>query len=208
MKKIICIALLLTFVFSKSIFGQIGLNISSGINHSNYEFKNFDNRKPKAKLGYFVGIAPNYRISEKVRLLTDFQYSLKGYGTDVDGSTTPSKFRFSYLEIIPEIEYSVLNYLTLGIGVTYGLKLSEQFKFGNGDWTSANNFETIKSTDFGLTGKLKVNYNDVFLFTRYNFGLKGIADVTFTDENGQEIGDANQFSRNLQIGVGYAFNLK
>jgi len=136
---------------------------------------------------------------------TNIQYSLKGYDTDEQIFVAGSKSIFSYIDIIPEVEYAVLDFLALGLGVNYGIKVLEQHKIGNQDWFTSDEIETVSSTDFGLTGKLKVDFNKMFAFVRYNLGLMDIAEFYFTDDNGERIEDAEQLNRNLQVGIGYRF---
>ena len=183
-------------------FGQFSLNFLTGANYSNCKFENFEGISPKARVGYFFGLAPSYRIGEKVQFQIDFQYSLKGYNTGTQAPTS-AEFRYGYLDMIPEVEFRVYEHLALGFGVNYGIKLNEQFKIGALEWSNAGNYGTVSSTDFGLTGRLKIDYKNVFGFVRYNLGLVNIAAVVFTDGNGQEIEDAKQMNRNLQIGIGY-----
>lgn len=210
MKNAILIAFLLTFGITEPIFGQMGLSFSAGVNNSNCTFKKFEETTPKARFGYFFGVAPSYQISKKMLFQVDVQYSLRGYDIDNENNPTVSGVRYRYLDIIPEVEFSIHKYLALGFGANYGIKLNEQFKTNeNGNWsTVSDGLEVIKSTDFGLTGKIKANYKNIFGFVRYNLGLKNISDLTFTDSNGQNIEDAKQLNRNLQIGVGYTFNLR
>lgn len=207
-KRLIVITLFLAWGMTESATGQINLNFSAGINHSNCTFKQFEGASPEARIGYFIGVAPGYQFSDKIQFQVDVQYSLKGYGTGTETNTTASEFRYGYFDIIPEIEYYLLDFLTLGMGVQYGVKLNEQFKIEGEEWSDAGDYETINSTDFGLTGKLKAYYRNMFGFVRYNLGLKDVSDAAFTDENGEVIEDAKQLNRNLQIGIGYRLDLK
>ncbi|MEZ4892929.1 MAG: porin family protein [Saprospiraceae bacterium] len=202
------ITLLLTVWFAESTFGQVNLGFSAGLNNSTGKVTNFEEIPVKGRFGYFVGIAPNYRISKKWQFQIDFQYSLKGFDIDNQGRFTAKGFRYGYLDMMPEIEYRLVEYLSLGLGVNYGIKLNEQFKIEDEDWSNSGDFEVINPTDFGLTGKLKVNYKNVYGFVRYNIGLTNIANFTFTDREGQNIDDAKQFNRNLQIGIGYTLNFR
>ncbi len=203
MKKILVFTFFFTFVIIESSYGQIRLKFSSGINKSNCTFENLEVISPKARMGYFLGIAPNYQINNRMQVQVGFQYSLKGYDTRSPNTVAPSWSRYEYLDILPEIEFYFLEHLAIGVGVNYGIKLNEQLRFGEENGSSAEKPETIKSTDFGLIGKLEYNYKSLFGFVRYNIGIKDIAATTFTDENGQDIFDLKQFNRNLQIGIGY-----
>lgn len=201
------LSFLLLFTTSESISAQFNLSVTGGINNSNYAYKNVENLSSENKTGYFLGVAPGYRFSEKFQLVVDFQYSIKGYNTGIDDPQLVSAFQFAYLDIIPEIEYRVFNNLAIGIGVNYGVKLNEQFRVQDNDWNDVSNrFELLKSVDFGLTGKVKANYKNLFGFIRYSLGLKDITDLVFTDENAQVIGDVELSSRVLQIGIGYTFD--
>ena len=205
--KNVLIALFLVLGIAESTFGQLSVNFSTGMNISNCKFENFEGITPTSEMGYFFGVAPNYQINDKLRFQVDFQYSLKGYTTAFESDLLPSNFRFTYFDIIPEIEYYFIENFALGLGVNYGIKMNEQFKIRDEDW-SESEYESVNSSDFGLTGKLKVDIKNFFGFVRYNIGLKDIADVTFTDGNGLIIEDAKQLNRNLQIGIGYRLNFK
>ncbi|MCB0688571.1 MAG: outer membrane beta-barrel protein [Saprospiraceae bacterium] len=207
-KSIIVIAFLFITGFTVSVSGQINLDFSSGINNSNSKFQNFGIIATQPRWGYFFGITPNYQLHEKIKLAIDFQHSVKGFNIDNPNNQTASAYKFSYLDIIPEVEYLVSRNLTFGLGINYGLKLSEQSKFKNSAWMNMNDFTTIKSTDFGLTGTLTIFHHNVFGFARYNLGLKNISDVILTDENGQVSDQAKQLNRNIQIGLGYTLNFK
>ena len=207
MKRITVIVIFLSFVMSESTLGQVNLDLAAGINLSKTEFKNFEGTSPESRLGYFIEIAPNYQLNEKVSLLMNFQYSEKGYKTRNTTNQDLLKFKHSYIDFMPEVEYNVLDYLAFGFGMYYGIKLNEQFKFEDGEWTDVGDVEFISSTDFGLTGKVKVNYKNIFWYVRYSLGLNDISNVVFTDVNGQSIDDAKQLNRNLQIGMGYSLDL-
>ncbi len=202
------ITFLLLFVMMESTLAQVNLNFSAGINDANLKYKNLENAAYTNGSGYFIGIAPSYKFCEKVSFLVDFQYSNQNYYTGDINSITASGFKTSFINIMPEMEYQVHKKIALGVGVNYGLKLNEQTRIANGDWSKTRGFEQTKSTDFGLTGKLKVSHKKLFAFLRYNVGLKNITNLTFTNNNGQVIEDVQQLNRNLQVGIGYALSFK
>lgn len=208
MKRIILITFLLAFGINESMFGQINLNFSSGMNYSKCKFEEFKGGSPQGRFGYFIGIAPSYQIRKKIQFQVDFQYSLKGFDTANETNLTALEYKYAYFDIIPEIEYYFIENLALGLGVNYGIRINEQTKIGDEDLSNSGYYQWTKPTDFGLTGKLKFNSKDLFVFVRYNLGLKDIGDVIFTDETGQIIEDEKQFNRNIQIGIGYKLNFK
>lgn len=204
MKKTLLLCALLTCALSQSVLGQASLSVSSGINYSTCAFTEVTDIMPSSRLGYFFGIAPAYRINKRVQFLVDVQYSMKGYEIGPRDNQASLAFRFAYIDIIPEVDYRVLDFLSLGIGVNYGFKTQEQVKGGNGDWIDPPIFDLIKSRDWGMTGKIKVHHKNLFGFVRYNLGLKNITEVSYTDVNGEPL-DVKQRNRNLQIGIGYTF---
>lgn len=207
MKRTLAFTLFLAFA-AITTYGQANLNFSVGINYSDYRFENFQGLTLLPRWGHFFGIAPNYQINQQLRVLVDLQYTVRGYDMSADGAPANTATRYSYLDIIPEVEYNVLPFLALGVGVNYGIKLQEAIKYPNQDWEDTKEFGLVSSTDFGLTGKVKVMDKNIFGFARYTYGVSNIADIMFTDDQGQDLGKAKQFTRNLQIGVGYTLNLR
>ncbi len=209
MKYAITIALFLASILFQPAFGQISLKFSAGLNRSNCKFGPFAVITQKARTGYFFGLTPAYQINHTVHVQMGFQYSQKGYRIEAQKTYPPFEYRYTYLDILPEIDFSLLKSVSLGIGVNYGIKLNEQVKNDNGEWLHPYLIETIRSTDFGLTGKLEVNHKSIFGFIRYNIGVINISNnIEIRDISGKKIGLLKQLNRNLQIGVGYKLDFK
>lgn len=209
MRQLIKIFLLLALVITQNVYCQTSIGISTGLNFTNNKFKDVIYAAPKTRTDFFIGVSPNFSISERINFSVTTQYSRKGYQNEEDCilcSSVGLEYRNSYIDVIPEIEYELLNFLTVGMGFNYGFLINEQSRFENNKWSEIQEF--IKPNDFGLTGKLKVTHNNFFGLIRYNFGLKDISNTYFSNENGDQIVDAKQYNRNLQVGVGYAFNTK
>jgi hypothetical protein len=111
------------------------------------------------------------------------------------------------VDIIPEVEYSVLQNLIFGLGVNYGILLNEQFRDASHGWTELN-IKSIKSSDFGLVGKVKAGYKNMYCFLRYNLGLSNITDLIYTDEEGYILHNTSLINKNWQLGVGYNLDFK
>lgn len=200
MKKQVLLTVLFAFGIIQLSFGQPSLNLTSGINYSTYTFENFELIKPEPSLGYFIGVAPNMRLTKSLGIQVDFQYSLKGYNFSAGNNTVQNKY--AYLEIIPELEWYLHRFVALGIGVNYGTKVSERIKLSNTDWTKPVT-NIANSNDLGLTAKLKLDFNKIFAFVRYYHGMKNISSLDYIDSKGKTVDDAKLLNRNLQIGVGY-----
>jgi len=200
--KHLLLLLFLTLGIFESLNGQVELGISTGLNISNCKITDFG-LVDRSRKGYFVGISPSYQINQKTQLVFDLQYSQKGYLLKVT-DVTNSEYRFSYLEIIPEIEYKPVEHLIFGLGISYAYRVNEENKEGSMDWVSTRDVELIKSSDFGITGKIKGVYKNIFGFLRYNIGLKNISNLEFSGTLGDYL-SLSLHNRNIQIGVGYVF---
>jgi hypothetical protein len=204
--RILLIAVWMFFTLASSN-AQVGISVASGLNVSNCKFTNYEALSTTARTDYFLSLAPSYQLNEKFRLLVDFQYSRKGFALSNTNSPTNSESRYSYLDVIPQIEYKLHRFFAIGLGVNYALLVNEDIKNEKGNWVNTKKLETIKQSDFGIIGKIKGEYKNIFCFVSYNLGLKDIVNITFTDENGNSVA-TSQFNRNLQIGLGYTFNFK
>ncbi len=111
------------------------------------------------------------------------------------------------MDVLPKVEYHVLKFLAIGLGCNIGIRLDEKLKIGDDAWRSTKDFDSIKSSDFGIVGSVRGTFRNFFIIVAYNHGLQNIVNVNYTDEIGQPI-DVSQYNRNLQIGVGYFIELK
>jgi hypothetical protein len=204
--RFLLVASWMFFAFASSN-AQVGISVASGVNISNCKFSTVDGLSPNPRMDYFLSLAPSYQLDDKLRFLVDLQYSRKGYVRDYIFSSIDTELRFSYFDVIPEIEFKVYPFLSIGFGLNYAVVVNEDQKTEPGNWISTKKLETIKQSDFGINGKIKGEYNNVFCFIRCNYGLKNITNIEYTDDVGRTI-NVSQYNLNLQIGLGYTFNFK
>ena len=201
--KQILFMLFLTFGIFESLNGQVEVGVAAGLNISSCKISAFGLVNTPRK-GYFVGISPSYEINQKIQLVFDLQYSQKGYILEVTDLTN-SEYRYSYLEMISEIEYKPVENLIFGLGISGAYRINEENKEGSADWVSTRDWEFIKSSDFGITGKIKGVYKNIFGFVRYNIGLKDISNLEFSNSVG-DVALLSLYNRNIQFGLGYIFD--
>ncbi len=207
MKTIPVYLTFLLFSLTIPLYSQLHLNISAGLNNSNVEIEELNNVQTDARFAYFIGLAPSYKLNDKISFQIDAQYSLKGYDLEQGDDLPTLHTRLTYLDFLPEIEYYICDNVVLGIGFNYGIKTNEQAKSGDGDWS--NTIRIVDTIDFGLSGKVKFHFDKFFGFVRYNHGLRNtLGDISFTDVNGDAIENVKQLNRNLQVGVGYQISFK
>lgn len=206
MKKAYLIILFFTIVF-RELDGQISLGLSSGINLPTARFVNFKKIKPSRGIFYFVGITPEYHLNSKISILTDIQFSQKGYLDKENVQSSYYRYRYSYVDFLPQLEYKIHKHIGIGLGFNFGFEIKEKSR-PNETWQSTSEFDLIKTFDFGLVGSIKGHYRGFNLFLRYNYGLANISNLEFMDENGILITKTGQFNNNIQIGTGYTFKLK
>jgi hypothetical protein len=204
--RILLVALWMFFAFV-SAHAQIGISVASGMNISNCRFSTVDGLSPNVRMDYFLSFAPSYQLDDKLRFLVDLQYSRKGYVRDYIFSPIDTELRYSYLDVIPEIEFKVHRFFSIGFGLNYAVVVDEDQKTEPGNWINTKKLETIKQSDFGINSKIKGEYKNVFCFIRCNYGLKNITNIEYTDDVGRTI-NVSQYNLNLQIGLGYNFNFK
>src|SRR5688572_18058157 len=202
-KAAIIIGFISAFIFK--LEGQFSIGVTGGVNLATARFVDSQLPDPEMTVYYFAGIVPGYAINEKISFLTDIQYSQKGYKHDGQVLASYSQYRFSYIDLLPQLEYRVLDNIGLGAGVNVGFKLAEDFKSENSDWVSNDQFEFIKSMDFGIVASIKYYINNFNLLARINYGLNDISDLSFTDINGQTIENVNMKNTTIQLGIGYTF---
>ena len=208
MKNAIAITAILFCSLLTTLQGQINLNFFAGTNYSNTEYKNEGSGPNQPRLDYFIGLAPTYQVNEKIQILCNIQYSRKGYKKNETTYSKELEFRYSYIDIIPEVDFMVFNHLKIGFGINTSYNVSTDFKYDEGDWRNTTEFKSTQSFDFGLTGKIKYSYNNLFVFARYYHGLYDTIYIPETTIRSPELDRLEKYNRNLQLGIGYTLNLK
>lgn len=201
---------ILTFVaFNlQCAYSQLSLGICSGLNLPTVKFYNLNFAGVELEEGirpdFFVGLSPKYEIYKRISVRLDIQYSRKGYKVSNIGSDD-SKFRYEYIDVIPEIDFKLFSFLSFGTGVNTAFLIQESQKFDN-TWYSGDNLETIQVFDFGLVGTIRGEFKNFNVFFRYNHGLSNITNILFTNFEGYPIRNVQQKNKNFQVGIDYEFS--
>lgn len=191
--------------FSLQLFAQIGLDLEFGSNFStskfNYEyFEDFEDEVEIGnRVGFYIGITPRVDIFDRLAVSASIQYSEEGLEyTDIDNI-----YKYQYIRLIPELELKIIEGLKILGGVNLGYLLDEEIKVEE-EWFDP----VIKITDdidFGVTFGAKYRINRFLFSARYNLGIRDIGELSFTDIDGNDLGNLEQQNRTLQLGVGIRF---
>lgn len=136
------------------------------------------------------------------------QYSTKGYGTPDDAD--PLVFlpaRYNYLDFLPNFEFKPWSFLGIFAGANVGVMLSDQYYDGD-SWEDPAFDDLVNHLDFGGFIGAKAYWKNFYIKAHFNRGFTPVIDVTYTDENGQEIDNIRIFNQNIQAGLGYLIPLK
>lgn len=200
MKKI----LFLFFAFSlvhTLLHAQFGLGVSGGLNAGKSIYVNRP-WKTSPALNYFAEIRPVYHFSPRWSAGLGLQFSQKGHVPAPRG-ITPADLRLGLIDLLPAVEFRVVDYLGIYGGMNVGFKLSEEWKF-DGQWLKPV-FETLNQTDFGALIGVRLYYRNFCFSAHYNRSLVSFDNITYTDENGNAVEGTKMLLENAQVGIGYVF---
>ena len=160
-----------------------------------------DNFNQGRLINPMVGFVPQYSITDKLKFNVSLQFSPKGLKL-IDSD---SKWRYTYIDILPEIEYKVFKNVSIGLGMNFGFLQKEETKSNDEEWRSIKFLENTNTKDYGLIFKIQTQIKDVYFNLRCNYGLGDLTDITILGSSGNNIQEINQFNQNFQIAIGYTF---
>jgi hypothetical protein len=184
------------------LWAQFSLGLEGGLNWSTVQYSGISGVDSKYSPGFWAGVSPRYSFDETISIITDINYSQIGHQIENEPDIENSRFRDTYWQVSPQLEYKIFDFLGVAAGFYAGFKIDEEQKMPGEDWLSTKEFDLIKNEDYGLLLAVRSYYKGFFLKLAYEHGLQNINNVVITDENGQLI-DAKTFNRNIQVGVGY-----
>ena len=199
--------ILITFFSITNIvlgLSQFGYYVSSGLALSQNVYNlNF---APTGYLEeYFIQLSPYFTLNEKLSFSVNLQYIGKG-SEDTNPQTLHTlKFRSTYVEALPEAEYSIIDDILLAIGFNYGILLKSENKNNDEPWNDIKGSSNLPSYDIGLSSRIQGEYKKFIIFGRYIYGLKDLTDAIMSDQNGNPLNELDFYNRTFQFGIGYKF---
>jgi hypothetical protein len=157
---------------------QMRAGIKGGLNVSNLYIDEVDDEN--ARYGFNVGVYGQLFSSDVFAIQPELLFSTKGTKAEYGGSVFDQtiKFNLNYLDLPVLAVFKLGESAEIHVGpyVSYLLNanISHDGDLGSGvDDLDKDNF---KSFDYGLSGGFGLNFGNVQVGARYNYGLAKIAD--------------------------------
>jgi hypothetical protein len=189
---------------TSNLFAQFNIGVKGGLSVSNVNFSGIE-IPSNYRLGMSIGIPISYDISKRVIVGLNTDFIQKGYNLEFNGQSNFTQFKYNYLQFTPNIKFLVVNNLQLGIGLYYAIKLDEFNKVGDDEWIDTGKFNIIKNNDFGISPTIGYSHKKFLFQLSYHYGLRNIANINFTDSNGEIVPDVKLQNKAFEIGLAYMF---
>ncbi len=177
--KNIVLTVALTCFFATFSYSQFQIDVSSGLTHRPSELSGIQ------KNGFYIAASPSVSLKDKFRLRTTVQFRRQVSELIMDHGS---------IDLSPELEYELCNFLSIGAGFYVGYNKSE---LGT---------QQITSWDAGPVGSLKFRFKDAFATIRYTKGVSNqISDFL---DRGASFSEQSYFKGIFQFGLGYTFGKK
>jgi hypothetical protein len=172
-------------------FGVIGgLNLTKTV-YNDLPIGFTSANEPSWVSGLHVGVFGQVKLSEKLSVVPELQFSQKGYEVTYSVTNVSSSVRINYLELPILLSYRI-KAISVDLGPSISYRLSSTLA------------DTYKDFDFGLAGGLRVYVTEKFFVTgRFYYGLAGISQITFFDFSLRTVGTVTEYNRAIQFGIGY-----
>lgn len=205
LSRISCI-MLFSLLISGAAQGQFTIGANLGPQWSAGTSGNQNSLKTVTTNGYFFGLEPGFRFSQKWKIQSGLNYSFTGIGIQTQDPLEQdlTLVRLQYLELHPEITYHLIPRLQIGTGMVFAYKLKELMydKANWAVWYSTDYF--AKDFDWRATVSAAFHYYKAKIFLKYQHGFVNRNKLKFTDEFGNDQGYQTA-SRMIQLGIGYTF---
>lgn len=184
--------------FSLGVLG--GVNINFMPFNPNLNGIEGNNTIIKPEYGYFAGLTAHQPFAKKFAAKMDVQYAVRGY--DRDQSFEIRRFQASYLDFVPQVEYSICKHLKISLGGYAGFWLQERIKVRDQNWTDPEIVQFAEKQDFGLASGLRLEFDRVSFLIKYQHGLTPGIKWELVDDTNTSF-TSGQYHRSLQIGMGF-----
>jgi len=168
---------LMSVLASNTSFAQARAGIKGGLNVSNLYID--DIHDENARYGFNVGLYGQVLSSDAFALQPELLYSTKGSEAFYDGVFEQKvKYNLNYLDLPVLAVFKLGKSAEIHVGpyASYLLNANVSYSgdIANGD--DEIDKDQLKSYDYGLVGGFGMNFGNIQVGARYNYGLVKIAD--------------------------------
>ena len=181
--------------------GQVKLDLGTGVNISSVHTSQQLSLHSSASINYFVAVSPTFPLKDKWRLRQEIQISKKGY---VISSANSQRVKYTYLDIMPQVVYSITEGISLAIGPYLGIALGEIHQIKTGSSQPGIKMNTIKHSDHGISLIFFTRINKILLSLGGTIGLTNIENQQFLGPSGEVLPHITKKNRNIQVGIYYS----
>jgi hypothetical protein len=203
-QKLVILQTIILFLIN-IVNSQINIQVSGGIDLSTVSYDGPDVINPQIFKGYHLELNFQHELGENFNLNILGQYLSRGY---LIKNSNGSGVKRNYIDLQPELSFKPLINTEIGIGLYFGVLHSFYSKSSNGDWQNLADIGITDKNDHGLSFLIRQSINHVVLYLRYKYGIQKLNEIMYTDINGNPIGSSTEKNRQIQIGIGYNFNIK
>jgi hypothetical protein len=218
-------------------FSQVKLGVKAGLNASSfaYDLKDSDDEKEekdatKPKLGFHIGVAADFELSEKLSLQSGLMWTNKGTKQEVeeDDFEYKSTMSLNYLEIPVNVAYKISNFqIHAGPYVAFGIggKVDTEFtmdgdtdkedydvKFKNtleeSDFEDDDDVTFVRGLDYGLNFGVGYMAGPVLLSANYSLGMANLNPKIDIDGYDDDSEDNKVTNRVFGVSATYFFGGK
>lgn len=173
------------------------MGVKGGLNVSNLYVDNVNDEN--SRIGFNAGFYGQVLATEFFALQPELLYTTKGSENEYDGFINQNvKFNLNYLEVPLLAVFKLGKVAELHAGGYGSYLLGANIKYSGDIITGSENLDrdNFKTYDYGLVGGIGLNFGDVQVGTRYNYGLVKLAK---TDNAKSILGDSKNSVANIYI---------
>jgi hypothetical protein len=164
---------------SSNLMGQSEpkMGVKGGLNVSNLYLDNVSDEN--ARFGFNVGLYGQLFSSEVFALQPELLFSTKGSRDEFDGIADETvKFNLNYLDlpVLAVIKLGESAEIHAGAYASYLLNANISYEGDLGNGGEDIDRDNFKSYDYGLVGGFGLNFGNLQVGARYNYGLVKLAD--------------------------------
>jgi hypothetical protein len=178
--KILTVFFVVSFasLSSTDLFAQMRAGIKGGLNVSNLYVNEVDDEN--ARYGFNLGVYGQVLSSDVFALQPELLFSTKGSKVEYGGNFFDQtiKYNLNYLDLPVLAVFKLGESAEIHVGpyVSYllGANISHDGDLGSG--IDEIDKDHLKSFDYGLSGGFGLNFGNLQVGARYNYGLAKLAD--------------------------------